>query len=131
MLLECQNQTRHWFITQLALPNTLALISWLWCNLRRRWRHWLWSHVSTAETGDGERSIIVLPNVGNYPIRTEGPSMNPRNRAALVITFDDDGQLKGDDGERNEGKRQVVWGRGAGEQPLQMLVRWWAVEPPL
>ena len=87
-----------------------------------------------AEARDGEGSVEVLPDLGDYPIR-DGPGVDPGDGAVGVAALgDDDGGTERGERLRLEAERRgrvVVCGGGAGEQAHQELVRRGAVEPPV
>jgi hypothetical protein len=57
--------------------------------------------MKVPKASDGEGSIEILPNLGNYPIGN-GPCVHPRDQAFLVVALDEDHQSKGKNGLRNE-----------------------------
>lgn len=77
-------------------------------------------------TRDGERSVEVLADLSDYPIR-DGPSVNPNERMSEIGAFGDDGGAEDVDGVDDEVEVIVV----AGEEAFHVLVRAWAMEPPL
>lgn len=91
-------------------------------NLRCRRR------AGVAEAGDGEGSVEVLPDLGNYPI-SDGPGVDPRDRAAVIAALNDDGGAEGGDRLRNES--EGVRGRFSSEHAHQKLVGRRTMEPPL
>lgn len=90
-----------------------------------------------AEAGDGEGSVEVLPDLGDYPI-SDGPGVNPGDGAAGVVAgvaaFDEDGgPAEGDDGLGHESEGVLGWRRrgNAGEHAHQVLVGGRTMEPPI
>ncbi|CAI9091808.1 OLC1v1026923C1 [Oldenlandia corymbosa var. corymbosa] len=80
-----------------------------------------------ANSGDGERSVEVLSDLGNYPI-THGPSVNPVDVSGLIPALDENGGSECGDGFGDENERVFV---SAGQEAHQKLVRRRTMEPPL
>lgn len=38
-----------------------------------------------------QRRVEVLPDLGNYPIRHDGPGVDPGDRAVAIVALDEDG----------------------------------------
>lgn len=82
-----------------------------------------------AEARDGEGSVEVFPDLGDYPIR-DGPGVDPGDGALGVASLgDDDGWPERGERLRLEAERRRCF--GAGEKAHQELVRRRAVEPPV
>ena len=86
-----------------------------------------------AKAGDGDGSVVVLPHMGDYPVRGQGPRVDPGHRAAAPLAaLGDNGGPEGDEREREQGERELARRRGAGEEALDdVLVARRAVVPPL
>lgn len=81
-----------------------------------------------ADASDGEGSVEVLPDLGDYPIR-DGPGVNPGDRTVVIAAFDEDDGTERDDGLRNEA--EGVRGGFTGEHAHQKLIGRRTMEPPL
>lgn len=86
--------------------------------------------IGVPETGNSERGVEVLSDLGNYPI-THGPSVNPSDVSVRIGSFDDNGRPEGSEGLRHEVEEIFVGRVSAGEQSHQKLLRRRTVEPPL
>lgn len=50
-----------------------------------------------VEAGDGEGSVEVFSDLGDYPIISEGPSVHPRDAEVVVAPFHKDGVAEAGD----------------------------------
>ncbi|KAK8978388.1 hypothetical protein V6N11_028391 [Hibiscus sabdariffa] len=96
-----------------------------WGNLRRR----RGTVGGVSESSNGEGSVEVLLDLGDYPIR-DGPSVDPGDGTGVIAAFDYDGGSEGGEGEGVKVETEGVVGRSSGEKAHQKLVRRGAVEPP-
>ncbi|KAK8508220.1 hypothetical protein V6N12_019399 [Hibiscus sabdariffa] len=90
-----------------------------------------WGLGRVSESSNGEGSVEVLLDLGDYPIR-DGPSVDPGDGTAVIAAFNDDGGAEGGEGEgvKVETEGVVLVGRSPGEKAHQKLVSRGAVEPP-
>lgn len=86
--------------------------------------------ISVPDTGNSERGVEVLSDLGNYPI-TYGPSVNPSDVSVRIGSLDEDGGPEGSEGLRHEVEEIFVGRVSAGEQSHQKLLRRRTMEPPL
>ncbi|RXH94710.1 hypothetical protein DVH24_024394 [Malus domestica] len=80
-----------------------------------------------SEARDGEGSVEVLADPGDYPIG-DSPGVDPGNGAVAVAALDEDGGAEGGEGLGDELKGFFL---GAGEDAHQELVGRRTMEPPL
>ncbi|KAG6476928.1 hypothetical protein ZIOFF_066176 [Zingiber officinale] len=85
----------------------------------------------SGDSGDGDGGVEVLPDLGDYPIRGDGPGVDPGGGGAGAGALGDDGGAEGGDsfGEESELGGGVVV--SAGEHAHHVLVLRRAMEPPL
>lgn len=119
--LDCEDKTRDRFADPVgALPDGGAAVRG---NLGE-----LGLGGGVSEACDGEGSVEVLPDLGDYPIR-DGPGVDPGDLLFSITALHEDDGADSGDGLRIELKRRVAF--VAGEQAHQKLVGGRTMEPPL